>query len=125
MLAKLSVSGGMQVTKTWNWSFQPAFIKRVRRRQRAFLSWRGGGLDHFQGRLAILGPFQSKAQMREGFGQGARALAARGVAVVWIQAPLARHDPLRPSFYTVPEGSGAVVVAQADLVADLANKPQA
>ena len=46
--------------------------------------------------------------------------------VVWIQPPPPeKRQCLKPSFYTVLEGKGAVVVVQADLVANLADSPQA
>lgn len=83
------------------------------------------GLDHYSGKLAIIGPFQSGAQMRESLPGSVKSLARKGVAVVWIQAPPEKGHELNPSFYTVPEGKGAVVVVQADLVANLAERPQA
>jgi hypothetical protein len=83
------------------------------------------GTDKFTGRLAIFGPFESKQQMRASLANDIRALAKRGVAVVWLQAPPGPHDPLRPSFYTVRVSGGTVVVAQARLVARLAENPEA
>jgi len=81
-------------------------------------------LEDFSGKLAILGPFQAKAQMREGLAQTIRQIAKKGVAVVWIQPPAGQKDEIKPSFYVVPEGKGAVVVVQPELVADFAEKPQ-
>lgn len=83
------------------------------------------GTDKFAGKLAIFGPFESKRQMRASLAGDIRALAKRGVAVVWLQPSPKRHDPLRPSFYTVRVGDGTVVVAQASLVARLADSPEA
>ena len=82
-------------------------------------------LENYHGKLAIIGPFQSKAQMRESLPNRIRALAQRGVAAVWIQPPPEKRQDLKPSFCTVPEGKGAVVVVQARLVANLAQDPQA
>jgi hypothetical protein len=84
------------------------------------------GLENFHGKLAIIGPFSTRAQMRESHAnRSVKALAQKGAAVVWIQPPPAKRAQLKPSFYTVPEGKGAVVVVQPDLVANLAVSPQA
>jgi hypothetical protein len=82
-------------------------------------------LEDYHGKLAIVGPFQSRAQMREGLPNRIKALAQKGVAVVWIQPPPEKRQALKPSFYTVPEGKGAVVVVQSNLAAGLAERPQA
>jgi hypothetical protein len=81
-------------------------------------------LDDFKGKLAIIGPFSTKAQMREGLAQTIQKIARKGAAVVWIQPPLAPRDKIKPSFYVVPEGKGAVVVVQPDMVANPAGSPQ-
>ena len=83
------------------------------------------GLGNFSGRLAVIGPFQSRAQMREGLADQIKALAKRNVAVVWLQPPPEKRDKLSPSFYSVLENTNAVVVVQADLVSDLAENPRA
>jgi hypothetical protein len=82
-------------------------------------------LEDFHGRLAIIGPFSAKAQMRDGLAQAIQKIARQGAAVVWIQPPPEPKDQLKPSFYIVPEGKGLVVVVQADLVANPADRPQA
>jgi hypothetical protein len=81
-------------------------------------------LEKFQGKLAVIGPFQSKAQMREGFAQTIRQIARKGASVVWIQPPAMPGDKIKPSFYIIPEGQGAVVVVQAALVPDLPADPK-
>ena len=81
-------------------------------------------LEDFQGKLTIIGPFSTKAQMREGLAQTVQKIARKGVAVVWIQPPPGPKDPIKPSFYIVPEGKGSVVVVQADLVAKLSENPK-
>jgi len=83
------------------------------------------GLDHFEGKVAVLGPFESKSQMREGFAKSIRALAEKGAGVVWMQPPPEDHHRIEPSFYTVREGRGTVVVAQGELLEGLAQRPQA
>lgn len=83
------------------------------------------GTDKFFGKLAIIGPFGSKSQMRASLRDEVRALAKRGVAVVWLQPPVEKFAPLKPSFYVVRETGGAVVVAAHDLVAQPAERPQA
>lgn len=81
------------------------------------------GLDSFTGKLAIIGPFQSKAQMRAGLAEQIKVLAKKGRAVVWIQPPPGKKDKLQPSFYSVPEKQIAVVVVQPDLIANLSENP--
>jgi hypothetical protein len=83
-----------------------------------------GGLETFRGKLAIIGPFAAKARMREGLPEQIEKLARKGVAIVWLQPPADRHAKLQPSFYTVSVGTGAVVVAQAELVTNLSANPQ-
>lgn len=83
------------------------------------------GTDKFRGCLALFGPFDTKKQMRDGLAEDIRSLAKRGVAVVWLQPPPKPPSPLKPSFYTVRVGDGAVVVAQGDLVSRLAESPEA
>jgi hypothetical protein len=82
-------------------------------------------LENFSGRLAIIGPFESRAQMREGLAGQVKALTKRNVAVVWLQPPPEKRDKPSPSFYSVLENTNAVVVVQADLVPDLAENPRA
>jgi hypothetical protein len=81
-------------------------------------------LEDFQGKLAIIGPFSTKAQMREGLAETIQKIARKGAAIVWLQPPPGPRDSIRPSFYIVPEGKGSVVVVQADLVANPAGSPQ-
>ena len=82
-------------------------------------------LEDFHGKLAIIGLFDSKAQMREGLPGQIEKLAASGAAVVWIQPPDKLEPKLKPTFYSVPSGKGTVVVAQAKLCYDLENSPSA
>jgi len=89
-----------------------------------FLDLSAMSLEDFRGRLAIIGPFSSRIQVREGLARAIARITSRGAAVVWIQPPPEPKDPLKPSFYIVPEGKGAAVVVQADLVARLAECPQ-
>ena len=81
-------------------------------------------LEDFQGKLAIIGPFLTKAQLREGLAQTIQKIARKGVAAVWIQPPPGPKDQIKPSFYVVPEGKGPVVVVQADLVVKLPENPK-
>jgi hypothetical protein len=83
------------------------------------------GTDKFRGKLAVFGPFETKAQMRSSLRADVRALAKRGVAVVWLLPPPEKHQPLTPSFYVVRETDGAAVVAAHGLVAQLAVRPEA
>jgi hypothetical protein len=81
-------------------------------------------LEDFQGKLAIIGPFQTKAQMREGLVPAIQKIARKGVAVVWIQPPPGPKDQIKPSFYVVPEGRNAIVAVQPALVSNLPDNPQ-
>jgi hypothetical protein len=81
-------------------------------------------LEDFRGKLAVVGPFQSKAQIRGGLALAIERIARKGVAVVWMQPPAPPDDEVKPSFYTVPEGKGAVVIVQPELVADLSENPK-
>jgi hypothetical protein len=86
------------------------------------------GVEHFSGRLAIIGPFRSEAQMREGLTAQIKELARKGAGVVWVQPPPEKKkrskDQLSPSFYSVMEGTNAIVVVQAELVDRLPENPQ-
>jgi len=100
-------------------------LKPLLRQNRVdFVDLDEASLGDFQGKLAIIGPFQSKLQMREGLAQSVQRIARKGAAVVWMQPPLGPQDKIKPSFYVVPEGKGAVVVIQSDLVANLAENPR-
>ena len=90
-----------------------------------FVDLEDSGLENFHGKLAIVGPFESKAQMREGLAKQIEMMADKGVAVVWLQPPPERREKLQPSFYTVPFGDHAVVVVQAGMVSNLSGSPQA
>jgi len=80
-------------------------------------------LENFPGKLAIVGSFASVVQVPTGLTKRVEMLAKKGVAVVWIQPP-ENGKKLQPSFYLVPEGKGAVVIAQADLTSDLLENPE-
>jgi hypothetical protein len=81
------------------------------------------GLEHFEGKLAILGPFESRSQMGENATSRVRSMAQKGVGIVWIQPPPDAHARLKPSFY-VSQGRSAVVVVQAHIVANLQDNPE-
>jgi len=82
-------------------------------------------LETFSGRLAIIGPFHSKKQMRDGLANQIKSLAKKGAAIVWLQPPPVKRGKLLPSFYAVPEGTNAVIVVQPEPVANLTDNPQA
>jgi hypothetical protein len=83
------------------------------------------GTTSFSGHLVFAGPFESKAQMREGLANQLKFLAEKGTGVVWIQPPRDKNDEPKPSFYTVPAGRVGVVVVQHEAVANFSNNPQA
>jgi hypothetical protein len=84
-----------------------------------------GGLENFQGRLVILGPFASKEQLPHELAKQIEPSAKKGLAVVWLRAAPDSPPKLTPSFYLVPEARGAVVMAEATLAANLAENPRA
>jgi hypothetical protein len=90
----------------------------------SFLDLETFGLDHFFGKLAIFGPFDSRTQMRDGLANQIVALAKANTAIVWIQPPPERRQKRRPSFYCVPEKRVAIVIVQPELAANLAEDPQ-
>jgi hypothetical protein len=83
------------------------------------------GVATFRGRLAVLGPFLGEADVPSDLAKRVEEIARKGVAVVWLQPPPGPHAKLQPSFYSLPAGTNAVVVAQASLVANLADSPRA
>jgi hypothetical protein len=89
-----------------------------------FINLENSDLEHFSGRLAVVGPFESRARMRDGLSNQIKALSKKGAAVVWLQPPRTRDEKLQPSFYSVSEGTNAVVVVQPELVSDLPDNPQ-
>jgi hypothetical protein len=89
-----------------------------------FVNLQDLGLDRFFGKLAIIGPFDSKGEMPGSLTASVKALAKKGAAIVWIQPPRSEHDAIQPSFYSVLEGKAAIVIVQPDLVQNLAAEPQ-
>jgi len=82
-------------------------------------------LETFDGRLAIIGPFEKKTQMRAGLGAAIQKIAAAGVAVVWLQSPANSDEDIKPSYCVVSANKAAVVVVQPELIASVASSPQA
>src|SRR5262249_30459121 len=74
--------------------------------------------------LAIFGPSGSKSDIPENLPEAIEELAKRGTGAVWILPPDVT-DGLQPSFYLLPIGKGAVAVVAPELVAGLAERPQA
>jgi hypothetical protein len=89
-----------------------------------FVNLENSNFENFSGKLAVIGSFQSKAQMRDGLANQIKILAKSGVAIVWIQPPRAHDEKLQPSFYSVSENTNAVVVVQPELLANLPEDPQ-
>jgi hypothetical protein len=88
-----------------------------------FLNLGETALEDFHGKLAVIGPFHSSSQMREGLAHSLRKIAAAGVAVVWLPPPPDPQAEITPSFYIVPVGKGAIVIVQPELVADFSKNP--
>ena len=90
-----------------------------------FTDLEDSGLENFSGKLAVLGPFASKSQLRPELQAQIKSLAKKGTGVVWLLPPPEKKDKLAPSFYSVLEATNAVVVVQADQVSWLPENPQA
>jgi len=82
------------------------------------------GSERFSGRLAIIGPFQSKDQVPPMLATEAKAMARRNVGIVWICPPAEPNDRLVTSLHLGAVGTALVVVAQNSVVSDLARSPQ-
>jgi hypothetical protein len=83
------------------------------------------GVEEFQGRLVIVGPFSSALLVRRDFPELTKRVAAKARAsgaIVWLQPPSGKLEPSLP-LYTVPAGAGTVVVAPPSTVADFAESP--
>jgi hypothetical protein len=89
-----------------------------------FVDLENAVLEDFRGKLAIIGPFEAKASSDPMLTRKVQKLSENKVAVVWIQPPRASSDIPVPSFYFVPGGETAVVVAQPQVAADLPKNPQ-
>lgn len=79
----------------------------------------------FEGSLAIYAPALAAAKVPPGRRAEVRALAERGVAVVWFQPPVEPPDEPSPRYRTVPVGPSAVVVADGEPVTRIAEAPDA
>lgn len=123
LLAQLKTLAGEEALGV----FDPASQLKPQLRVQAleFTDIQEDGTDKYHGKLAIFGPFESKSQMRASLKEDIQALAKRGVAVVWLQPPSDQRAAMKPSFYVVREGDGAVAVASHELVAGLAERPEA
>lgn len=84
----------------------------------------GAGFDGFDGRLAIIGPFQSKESVPANLRKRVEARREKPLAIVWIQPPETKSDPLLP-IYIVRENENTIVVARQDVVANLTESPKA
>lgn len=82
------------------------------------------GIANFQGKLAILGPFKLREHVPSDMADRIEKLARKGVPIVWLLPPPGPQEKLQPSFHTVMFGDTAVVVAQAQMVENLADSPQ-
>jgi len=85
-------------------------------------------LENFRGKLAVIGPFDSKTAGRAITTAQIKALSENGVVVVWVQS-VARNsrsaeEVPRPSFYSVAAGRVATVIAQPEMVANLPRNPR-
>lgn len=120
--------GGLKVLAgqgTWGvWDPNDELKPLLRQNGVVFIDLGAMSLDDFAGQLVIVGPFRSATQMREGLTRTLRRIARKGTAVVLLQPPPDSKAEIEPSFYALPEGKGAVMVVQPDLVADFSENPK-
>jgi hypothetical protein len=79
----------------------------------------------FEGAVVIYAPPMTTGKVPPGRKAEVRALAERGVAVVWFQPPVEPRDEPSPRYRTVPIGPSAVVVADGEPVTRLSEAPDA
>lgn len=101
------------------------FTPWLRRAGVGFTDLKAESLAEFRGRLAILAPMKTMEDAPAELGRRVEAMARNGVATLWFQAPRQPHEPLAPSFHPVLLGTNAVVLAQTELVLNLAESPRA
>jgi len=85
-------------------------------------------LQGFEGRLAILGPFSREHPAPPDLARNLRIRSTQPLAAVWLCPPAdatSPAPPFLPSFHAVQFGRATVIVAQGDLVRDLAINPRA
>lgn len=90
-----------------------------------FTELAAANLASFRGRLAILTSDAAGTNVAPDLGSRFEELARAGVASLWFQPPRPPQQALTPSFYPVPVGTNAVVLAHAEMVMNLANDPRA
>ncbi|HTA31521.1 MAG TPA: hypothetical protein VK731_13600 [Candidatus Cybelea sp.] len=122
-LGKLAGNNGLGVFDPQN------ELKPLLKNQKVeFEDLENSSVENFSGRLAIIGPFQSSEQMREGLTAQIKDLAKKNAGVAWLQPPPDKtkrsKDQPSPSFYSVMEGTNAIVVVQSELVGRLPENPQ-
>jgi hypothetical protein len=85
-------------------------------------------LEKFRGKLAIVGPFESKAEIKNGLANEIKTIAKNGAAVVWVQPPAAARDwetqNPQPSFYSMPQGNSVILIVQAEMMKNLPGNPR-
>ncbi len=84
--------------------------------------------ENFRGKLAVMGPFDSKASARPISTAQIKTLSENGVAVVWIQSAAqdlrSGDEAPRPSFYSVVAKEVATVVVRPEVVTNLPRNPR-
>jgi hypothetical protein len=81
-------------------------------------------IENFSGKLALIFSRDRQTLSTAQVAERISAIANRGVAVVWVSPTPKDEAALHPSFYIVPKEKGAIVMADAALVANLSEDPQ-
>lgn len=83
----------------------------------------GAGFDGFTGKLAIIGPFRSQNSVPANLQKRIAAQREKPLAILWIQPPESKSDPLLP-LYFVRNGQNNIAVVNATVIAGLAATPK-
>ena len=90
----------------------------------AFVDLEESRLEDFRGKLVLVGPCSQSDPEWEGLSARIGKVSGHGTGVVWLQTLPQSRGKIWPSFFSVPRGGMAVVVAQPALADDLAENPQ-
>jgi hypothetical protein len=90
----------------------------------SFVDLADAGFECFTGKLAIIDSSDPFTGVDVNMRNKILLLVKRNAAVIWIQPPGRQKEIITPSFYTVQEHGGAIVILQASMVSDLARNPK-
>jgi len=90
-----------------------------------FVDLAEAGWDKFAGKLVLIGPFQPAWQATNALTKKIQNVAKNGMAVVWLRTAAQESPGMLPEVLSVQiHSNAAIIVAQPDSIADLADNPQ-